>query len=508
MKNELKLGSFLSILTIIVGSLIQIFYTPLYMKYLGTVDFGINALVQSLMGYIGMLNLGLGNAMLRYTVRYRAEKKFEEEKSLNGMFLIIFSLLMILSVFISIYIYIKIPSFFSSKFNSQELIKTRQVFLIMMVNIALSFPLSVFSTNIISREKFLYQKGLGLLKVILVPILGILLMINGFGLVIVTISTVVITLLISIFDIVYALKLGMKIKINNFDFKILKEIFHYSFYIFLNIIIDRVYWGTDKIIIGKYVGIVAVGIYSIASIFNQLYMNFSTAISGVLFPKINRLIIEGKEKELSDLFIKIGRLQYILLGLISSGFILFGKDFIYLWLGNGYSEVYTIALWIMLPLTIPLIQNTGIAIVQAKNMHQFRSVVYSIIAVLNVISSILLVNKYGAIGCAIATGISFTIGNIIIMNVYYYKRVQLDIPLFWKNILKMTLPILITVILGSTLNKISIKITYTEFIIKIFVYSLIYFILLFIFGLNIYEKKIILESLNRVKRLKGYNQNY
>ena len=93
MKNELKLGSFLSILTIIVGSLIQIFYTPLYMKYLGTVDFGINALVQSLMGYIGMLNLGLGNAMLRYTVRYRAEKKFEEEKSLNGMFLIIFSLL-------------------------------------------------------------------------------------------------------------------------------------------------------------------------------------------------------------------------------------------------------------------------------------------------------------------------------------------------------------------------------------------------------------------------------
>lgn len=72
--KELKIGAILSILTIIVGSLVQIFYTPFYMKYLGASDYGINSLVQSLMGYMGMLNLGLGNAMLRYTVRYRAEK--------------------------------------------------------------------------------------------------------------------------------------------------------------------------------------------------------------------------------------------------------------------------------------------------------------------------------------------------------------------------------------------------------------------------------------------------
>ncbi|MEG2437764.1 MAG: oligosaccharide flippase family protein, partial [Cetobacterium sp.] len=176
----------------------------------------------------------------------------------------------------------------------------------------------------------------------------------------VTVSIVILGLLVSVFDIIYARKLGMRINFKNFDFKILKEIFHYSFYIFLNIVIDRIYWGTDRVIIGKYIGVTAVGIYSIASIFNQLYMSFSTAISGVLFPKINRLIVEDKHEEISNLFIKIGRLQYILLGLISSGFILFGKEFIYLWLGEGYSEVYKIALWIMIPLTVPLIQNTGI----------------------------------------------------------------------------------------------------------------------------------------------------
>lgn len=495
MKNELKIGSALSILTIIIGSLIQIFYTPLYMKYLGTTDFGINSLVQSIMGYMGMLNLGLGNAMLRYTVRYRAEGKIEDEKSLNGMFLTIFSILMLISIFLGVYIYSNISNFFSGKFTVEELSKTKSVFLLMMLNVAISFPVGVFSTNIASREKFLYQRGLSLIKTILTPIIGAVLMLSGYGLIAVTVSIVILGLLVSVFDIIYARKLGMRINFKNFDFKVLKEIFHYSFYIFLNIVIDRVYWGTDRVIIGKYIGVTAVGIYSIASIFNQLYMSFSTAISGVLFPKINRLIVEDKYEEISNLFIKVGRLQYILLGLISSGFILFGKEFIYLWLGDGYSEVYKIALWIMIPLTVPLIQNTGIAIMQARNMHQFRSIVYSFIAIGNVIFSVILVKKYGAIGCAIATGISFMIGNIVIMNIYYYKRLELNIPLFWKNILKMSVPIAITMGVGILLNKHIININYINFLIKVVIYGGTYFILLFFMGLNNEEKKEILKMI-------------
>ena len=109
-KNEVKLGSILSMLTIIVGSIIQIVYTPLYMKYLGPADYGINSLVQSIIGYMSILNLGLGNAMLRYTTRYRAEGKIEEESSLNGMFLIIFSILMTIALVVGMYIFFNIRS--------------------------------------------------------------------------------------------------------------------------------------------------------------------------------------------------------------------------------------------------------------------------------------------------------------------------------------------------------------------------------------------------------------
>lgn len=500
MKNELKIGSALSILSIILGSVINIFYTPMYMKYLGTTDYGINSLVQSIMGYIGMLNLGLGSAMVRYTVRYRAEGKFEEEKSLNGMFLVIFTVIMFISIVIGAYIYYILPDLFVAKFTMEELVKTRKVFVITMVGTAVSFPVSVFSTNINSREKFLYQKSLQLLKMIMTPVAGAVLMINGFGLTAVVAVTVILGVVTNIFDIIYAFKIGMRIKFNNFDFEILKDISKYSFYIFLNIIIDRVYWGSDRIIIGKFVGPLAVGVYSIASIFNQIYMNLSTAVSGVLFPRINKLVVEKKYNELSDMFIKVGRIQYILLGLVSSGFIIFGNEFIYLWLGKGYTEVYKIALWIMIPLTIPLIQNTGIAIVQARNKHQFRSIVYFFIAVLNVITSIILVKNYGAIGCAVATGISFTVGNVIIINIYYWKKVDIDIPLFWKNILKMSIPIMITMILGYSLNSFLKYYKITTFILKIIVFIVVYGISMWKLALNKDEKFEILKLKKRILR--------
>lgn len=487
-RNELKIGTALSMMTIIISSVIQIVYTPLYMRYLGPGDYGINSLVQSIMGYIAILNLGLGNTMLRYTTRYRAEGKVEEEKSLNGMFLVIFSILMTIAFIIGVYIYINIGRFFGERFTQIELQKTKAVFVILALNVIISFPMGIFSTNITSREKFIYQRGVKLITIILNPIVGAILMINGFGLIAVTVSTVCFAILSYFFDMIYAFKLGMKIKFSKFNNDILKEIFVYSFFIFLNVLIDQIYWGTDRVIIGKYVGVQGIAIYSVGAIFNTLYMGFASAVSGVLFPRINRLIVEEKHQEVDDMFLKIGRLQYILLGLISSGFILFGKDFITLWVGKEYIEAYNIALWIMIPLTVPLIQSTGVSIMQAKNMHQFRSIVYFIIAILNLVLSIIFVKKVGAIGCAIATGISFILGQIIVMNIYYKVSVGLDIVKFWKNIIKMSIPMGIVMIFGYILNYYLIEINYLNFLIKIGLYTISYGILLWFMGLNNYEK--------------------
>ena len=46
------------------------------------------------------------------------------------------------------------------------------------------------------------------------------------------------------------------------------------------------------------------------------------------------------------------------------------------WAGEGYDAAYYVGALVMIPAIIPLIQNIGIEIQKAKNMHKFRSIVY------------------------------------------------------------------------------------------------------------------------------------
>lgn len=164
------------------------------------------------------------------------------------------------------------------------------------------------------------------------------------------------------------------------------------------------------------------------------YMALSTAISGVYLPHVTGMVAKKEPvSNLSELFIQIGRWQYYLLALVATGFIIFGKQFISLWAGPGFEDSYIITLLIILPFTVDLIQNIGLAIMQAMNRYDFRARIYFLTGVLNLILAIPLGIKYGGIGCAVATGISMIVGNGFIMNWYYAKEIHLAIASFLET---------------------------------------------------------------------------
>lgn len=75
--------------------------------------------------------------------------------------------------------------------------------------------------------------------------------------------------------------------------------------------------------------------------------------------------------------------------LIASGFVVFGRYFITnIYATESYVQAYPVALLLILPALVPLIQNLGIEIQRAMNQHRFRSVIYSVMALLNVLVSI------------------------------------------------------------------------------------------------------------------------
>jgi O-antigen/teichoic acid export membrane protein len=130
--------------------------------------------------------------------------------------------------------------------------------------------------------------------------------------------------------------------------------------------------------------------------------------------------------------------------LICFGFWLYGKPFISFWIGGGFDLAYVCALILMIALIIPLIQNTGVVILQAKNKHSFRSIVYVIIALLNLSFSIPVAKHYGAIGCATVTGLCLLLGPGLIINIYYAK-IGINVLSFFRSICSTLLPMIIAV---------------------------------------------------------------
>ena len=218
-----------------------------------------------------------------------------------------------------------------------------------------------------------------------------------------------------------------------------------------------------------------------------------------MLPKMSKMVAKNSSsKELTNEFIKVGRLQYLIIFLMASGLTLFGKEFFIAWAGKEYVTSYYIAIILILPLCIPLIQNLGISIMQAKNMHKFRSLLLFFIAIGNIILSIPLAKLYGGIGSAIGTSISLIIGNIIIINIYYQKKVGINVISFWKEIIKMTIPFIIPIaIILIIMNFITLH-GFTHLIIFGSIYTIIYCIVCYLLVMNEYEKNIVNKVLKKL----------
>ena len=499
--NELKLGAILSYVTLFIGNLISIIYTPIMLRLLGQAEYGLFNLSNSVVGYLGLLNFGFGNAIVRYTAKYKALNDETGEANVNGLFLLVYTIIGIAVGVVGVILVFNVDNMFSNSLSIREVNRMKTLIGLMVFNMAISFPFGVFGSIINAYEKYIYLKIIGLIRSILNPFIMLPLLLMGYKSIAMTVMSTVVNIIFIAINVYYCFKvLKIKIKFSNLDFSIFGEIIVYSSYIFLNMIVDKIYWSTDQLIIGAVSGTVAVAIYSIGSTFNTYYMSFSTAISGVFLPKVTKMVTNNvSNKDLSDLFIKTGRIQYIIMSFIFSGFLIIGKEFIYQWAGAGYEESFYIALVVMIPLTIPLIQNLGITILQAKNMHKFRSILYICIAIVNVIASIPMAKIYGGIGAAVCTSISMIIGNVIIINIYYYKRIHLDILNFWKNIIKMSIPVVISLIIGKLILSSIAMSGYLGLFIKGLMFTIIFFVFMWTMGMNNYEKEMFLEPIAKAR---------
>lgn len=500
--NQRKSGVVLSYVSIFLSTIVQLIYTPFLIRMLGQSEYGLYSLIYSIIGYLTVLDLGFGNAIVVYTAKYRAQKKYEEEKKLHGMFFVIFCIIGLIVGLLGLVLYFNVDNLFANTMTAVELGKAKIMMLILSINLLITFVFNIYTSIITAYEKFSYQKLMSILNTILKPLLMIPLLFLGYKSITMCVVLTLINLVIMLSNYFFCKnKLNVNIKFLGFDKKVFKEILGYSFFIFLGVIVDKVNWSVDQFVLGAVSGTVAVSLYSVAGQLNSLFTNLSGALSSIMLPKISKMIAkEISLNELTNEMIKIGRLQFYIIFLMISGLILIGKNFIFWWVGSEFEESYYVALILIIPTCIPLIQSLGISIRQSMNKHKFAAIVNIIVAFFNIIISYFLAQKYGAIGAAIGTGLGIFI-SIIIINIYYHFELKLNMIKFWKDIFKIAIPSLCPFILMLFI----INITRLNGITSCFIYgvllTILYSITVYYFCMNDYEKSIIIGISKKIRKV-------
>ena len=500
-KNELKQGVILSYINLGLGTIIPFVYTPIMLRILGQAEYGLFSLASSAVSYLSLLSFGFGSTIIRYISKYRAENDKESEEKVFGFFLLLYCALALLVLICGAIIAYNVEPLFNKGLTTNELNKMKILVMIMTFNSALSFPLSVYSSMVVAHEKYVFRKLIDMFSTVLAPIANLVALYLGYASVGMATAATIIQFIILPLNVFYCYRIiNIKPVFAKLPKNLIKEMLGFSLFIFIGTLVDMLFWATDKVILGMLAGSVAVAIYNVGSTFNTMVMNLSTSISGVFTPRVTGMVVkEASKEELNSIFIRIGRIQFIIIALIVSGFTVFGSSFIKLWAGPGYSGAYWIAIMTMFPLCIPLIQNMGLTIVIAQNKHQFRSIVYLIIAVANVVMTYISVPYFGIYGAAACSCIAYIIGQGIVMNIYYYKVTGLDIPLFWKNVFKMAIiPIIMTVACLFLNNFIAVN-SWKIFLCGVVVFTLIYAILMYLFAFNEYERALFRGLLKKVK---------
>lgn len=454
MLSQKQSGVILSYINLVAKNIVALAYTPVLLRLLGQSQYGLYQMVNSVITSLTLLDLGFGSAYIRFYARAQVSKEKDAERRLNGLYLLIFIMISLVSLLIGAVLILNTQRLFGATLSAAELQTTKWLMTLMIFNVALTFISSVFDSNIIAHSQFKFQRSRQLFQTIVTPVLTLPLLFLGLKSVSIVVVQTAVTLFFLFLNVRFAIgKLKMRFKFKNLDYSLLREVFVFSFFIFLNQVIDQINWNLPSFLLGMLSGAKDVAIFAVANQIKNIFISLSTTLSGVFAPEINQIVTTSNDnRRLTSIMTKVGMMQSVILTFVLGGFIVLGQYFIEVWAGTAYQDAYWLSIILVVPFFVTLVQNTGYEIIRAKNIHQFRAIVELIFAVVNIVITILSIRYIGLYGSVIGTVSTMIIVSWFIMNWFYQKRAMLDMGYFWRKISRTLIPGVFTtsVLIGVT----------------------------------------------------------
>ena len=506
MRGQKKGGILLSYVNLVLSTCSNVFLTPMLITYLTDDSYSIYKVMQAFAGPLIMFNLGIASIVTRSIVRCRqmGEDRKKEQQNTLALAMIISIVMALLVAGVGLVMRGQIPAIYSQTYTEQQLLVAQDVFSIFVLSTILHILTDVFNGCALGHERFIFNSALMTGKYIFRILLLIVFIKLDFGIMAVTAVDLILSSVVFLLAAGYAFGVLREFpRLTYLDKRELMQIFSFSMAILLQAIVNQVNNNVDTILLGAMVLEKSViTMYSSALTIYMAYNSMISVVASFYLPDATKLVSRNANgEEITDFVIRPGRFQATVAVGILAAFTLFGGDFIDLWIGEQYRNAHYVALVLMLPVTIPLVENTAISILDATLKRVYRSVVLVVMAVLNVLLSIVLIRQMGFWGAALGTSISLIVGHGFMMNWYYNKSFQMNIPRMFKEIFWGILPAgLISGVICLPLV-FFVPDSFLLFIVKCLAFMTVYVLALWYVGWNKEEKRFIVAFLRKFKKI-------
>ena len=428
-----------------VGMVVPFFLMPFVVRHLGPVVYAVWILAVSTVSYLNLLDLGLRSAIIRYVSKGQTEGKVDEAQSAIGAALW-FRLLIGAGVAgLSIVLAFAFPHLFKIPHDLQH--AAQVTVLLCALGVAISLVAGVFGGVLSAISRFDILSSITIGQTLARAVGVILILRSGRGLISLAYWEFTVILLSGLTTCLSALRLypTCRVRLRQPDITTLKKIWAYSFKTFIIIVAVQIVFYTDNLVVGAFLSLGAVTLYSIAGSLAMYSGQVALAMGSTFIPMASSLDAAGRSKDLQKLLLRGTQASLGLMLPIGLTLLLRGKTFIALWmgpkLGPEFSQTSGVILQILLITQFFTIANaTGGQIAYGVDKHKTVALWATIEAAANLGLSIVLVKTIGIYGVAWGTSISQAIVHLYFWPRYVKKELGVPIRRYlWDGWAKITL---------------------------------------------------------------------
>lgn len=472
--KNLKLNFYITIVTGILVFIVNKYFAI----YMGMEKMGLMRVFSQVVGYLSLMDLGISNAAAYALYKPLIEKNEEKINliisTIDFFYKRIFMVMIIMGVCFTFFL----PNLIKINITTDIYI----YWLLYVLNTSIGYLFAKYPILFIANQEYeLVRKIQGIGKIIFQSIQIIIIIIT---------KSFVLFIIIMILENIYNYYFLKKHYYNKYNYiKIIKDkdksVIKSMKNLFWHKLGGLIVSNTDYIILSIYTSLDIIAVYSSYLIIHQLLLTLINIINSVINPRIGNFI--AKTNNIDDIYILWRKIYsvYIFIAtiFITTTYYLI-QDFILLWLGKEFLlPIFTVFL-ILIITFLNLIRGITDSI---KDAFGFFDDIYTPIleGLLNLIFSLILVQKIGLNGVIIGTVIStivaiFLLRPILIFEKYFKKTYTIYLKDNIKLLLLSTVGILIINIILNKIGICEIKVnSWSRFIYKAVILESIICIVLF-----------------------------